>query len=383
MKDSSCFVRRASMPLLVAIWTLLTAGVAAGQRLTPPSQNAGSRAPVVRHVVLVVIDGVRWQDVFRGGDCALMNKEEGGVEDTLALRARFCRSTTDSGRAALLPFLWGTVARRGVLYGDRDAGDDAHISNTMKFSYPGYNELVTGAADPRIDKNDFGPNPNVTVFEWLAKRPGFTGKVRLWGTWDVFDAIVNDPRAQIPVRSGWEEPFPGPRDPAEVELDALWATLTRHWSYMPPDALLERAVLRSIRADKPRALFVGFGEPDEWAHDRRYDNYLVSLHAADGYIRELWTTLQSLPDYRGNTTLLIVTDHGRGRYAHDWTDHGRDVEGAEEIWFAAIGPQIPAGGTVQSAPMIQAQVAATLTAAVGENWGSFNVQAALPVAFKT
>lgn len=364
-------------------WGLAALGVATstvaqtGPRLGSQLRTRGSR----HAVVLVVIDGVRWQEVFRGGDCALMTKDQ-GVDDTLALRAAYCRPTANSARAALMPFLWGTVARLGMIVGDRDQGSDAHISNTMKFSYPGYNEIVTGVPDPRIDKNDFGPNPNVTVYEWLAGRPGFGGQVRVWGTWDVFDAIFNESRAGIPVRSGWDTPFPRPRDPAEVELDALWATTTRHWDFMPPDAFLQRAVLRSLRADRPRVLFVGFGEPDEWAHDRRYDHYLGSLHAADGYLAELWRTLQSMPGYRGRTTLLVVTDHGRGRTAQKWTDHGRTIEGAEEIWFAALGPAIPAMGAVAGGPpLVQAQIAATLALVVGERWSRFNAAAAPAVDF--
>lgn len=329
---------RSAKQVLRSVWISLLVALGVGNGVSAQAPRTSHSAPRTSNVILVVIDGVRWQEVFRGGDCALMTKTEGGVEDTLALRARFCRGDADSARRALLPFLWGTVAREGILLGDRDRGGDGHISNTMKFSYPGYNEIVTGAADPRIDKNAFGPNPNTTVFEWLASRPGFAGRVRVWGTWDVFDAIFNESRAGIPVRSGWDVPFPGPRNEVERELDALWATTTRHWDYMPPDAFLQRALLRSVRADRPRALFIGFGEPDEWAHDRRYDHYLGSLHAADGFLKELWETLQSLPSYRGVTTLLIVTDHGRGRTPVSWTDHGRTVDGAEEIGSGRSAP---------------------------------------------
>ena len=333
-------------------------------------------------MILVVIDGVRWQEVYRGADCSFIaDTAKGRISDTASFRRRFCRATPDSARAALMPWLWSTVARRGTLFGDRDAGGDAHISNTMKFSYPGYNEILTGRFDPRIDKNAYGPNPNVTVLEWLARRPGFPGRVRAWGTWDVFDNIFNEPRAGIPVRSGWETPFPGPRDPVERELNALWATTTRQWDYMPPDAFLQRAVLQSLRVDRPRVLYAGFGEPDEWAHDERYDNYLISLNAADGYLRELWEWVERTPGYAGRTTLIVLCDHGRGREHRDWSDHGREVAGAEEIWMAAIGPQVPALGIVRSGVLIQAQVAATLARAVGQDWRSFNDSAAVAVEF--
>lgn len=372
-------VRGASVSLMLAC---LAGSAVRGQEPSRPPRTT-HHVPSTSNVVLVVIDGARWQEVFRGGDCALMTKTQ-GVGDTLRLRASYCRSTPDSARALLMPFLWGTVARRGMILGNRDLGSDVHISNSMKFSYPGYNEILTGAADPRIDKNAFGPNPNVTVYEWLAHRPGFAGKVRVWGTWDVFDSIFNEPRAGIPVRSGWDVPFPRARDAGEAELDALWATTTRYWDYMPPDAFLQRAVLKSLQHDHPRVLFVGFGESDEWAHDRRYDLYLGSLHDADGYLAQLWRTLQSMSAYRGKTTLLVVTDHGRGRTTETWTDHGREVEGAEEIWFAALGRGVPAAGAVKGgSQMVQAQVAATLTALVGERWVGVNAAAAPAVDFRS
>jgi hypothetical protein len=46
-----------------------------------------------------------------------------------------------------------------------------HVINPYAFSYPGCNEMITGGSDPRVDKNEFGPNPNMSVFEWLNKQP--------------------------------------------------------------------------------------------------------------------------------------------------------------------------------------------------------------------
>jgi hypothetical protein len=353
-----------------------------------PSRRSSSTqhpAPSTTNVFLVTIDGVRWQEVFRGADCSFIeDREKGGVRDTAGFRRRFCRSTPEEARATLMPFLWGTIVRQGALFGDRERGSDAHITNTMKFSFPGYNEILTGTFDPRIDKNDYGPNPNVTVFEWLAGRPAFRGRVRAWGTWDVFDPIFNEPRSRVPTRAGWETPFPEARNDAERELNALWATTTRHWAYMPPDAFLQRAILQSLRTDRPRLLFAGFGEPDEWAHDERYDNYLSTIQAADGYLRELWEWVERTPGYAGRTTLLVVTDHGRGREHRNWSDHGREVEGAEEIWFAALGAGVSRVGHIAGGrPMTQAQVAATVAALLGEDWLSFNASAGPAVDFRS
>jgi hypothetical protein len=60
------------------------------------------------------------------------------------------------GRAALLwdeSFLWGVMARQGQVWGNRQAGSEAWVTNGFNFSYPGYHELFGGFADPnpRLD----------------------------------------------------------------------------------------------------------------------------------------------------------------------------------------------------------------------------------------
>lgn len=331
--------------------------------------RAQDAAPAGRNVVLIVTDGFRWQELFGGADPALNNKEFGGVEDTAALRQAYLVGDPAANRRALMPFMWEVVARDGQIYGNRTLGSSAVVTNGLKFSYPGYNEMLTGRPDPRIDRNDYGPNPNVTVFEWLAGQPGFQGHVAAFGTWDAFAPIFNQQRARMLVRAGWESPFPGAAAPARVLLDSLYATTTRYWAGMPYDAFLQAVVMEYLRTDRPRALYLGFGETDEWAHSGKYDRYLQAAHRVDGFIRDLWQTMAAMPEYAGKTTFIITTDHGRGSGLEDWTDHGKDVEGAENIWIAVMGPGIPALGERRNVPFVtQAQVAATVAAAVGKDW---------------
>jgi hypothetical protein len=74
----------------------------------------------------------------------------------------------------------GCLKNRGnsnQLYGNRRVESDADVTNNRNFSYPGYNETLTGIADPRIDSNDKKLNPNITVVEWLHNRPAYRGKL--------------------------------------------------------------------------------------------------------------------------------------------------------------------------------------------------------------
>jgi hypothetical protein len=118
-------------------------------------------------------------------------------------------------------------------------------------------------------------------------------------------------------------------------------------------------------------LFVGYGETDEWAHSGRYDRVLRSARAVDDYIAELWRTLQGMPEYRGTTSMIITTDHGRGSVGTTWRDHGEDVAGAENIWLAVIGPDTPALGERSNvARVTQAQIAGTLAALLGQEYAA-------------
>jgi hypothetical protein len=341
-----------------------------------PAQNTGLRT---RNVVLIVSDGLRWQEVFGGAADSLISSEQ-GVEDTTALRRDFGgRDDGAAARRALMPFLWTKVARDGQIFGNLARGSDAHVTNGLKFSYPGYNEMSAGFGDPQIDRNDFGPNPNVTVFEWLNRQSAFSGRVAAFATWDAFRDIFARARTGLWVRSGWEAPFPSPAGERQRQLNTLFATMIRYWDDNTFDAFTHASVLEYIKVRKPRVLFVGYGETDEWAHQRRYDLYLRSAHRVDAFVADLWNTMQAMPEYHGTTTFIITCDHGRGGTAHDWTDHGRSVEGAENIWIAVLGPDTPRLGERDAGSVTQGQIAATIGALLGHDFRSAEPRAAEPI----
>jgi hypothetical protein len=324
-----------------------------------------------RNVVLVVTDGLRWQDVFTGADSTIVFGDARYLGDTAAVRRDFWRPDAVSRRRAMMPWLWSVVARDGQIFTGR-------VTNGLKFSYPGYNEMLSGAADPRIRSNSYGPNPDTTVFEWLARKPAFAGKVAAFGTWAAFTDIFNAKRAgpAMHVQAGWEPPIAAPSTREDSLLDRLYATTFRQWDDNAYDAFMQASLLRYLRDHRPRVLFVGYGETDEWAHSGRYDRVLRSARAVDSFIAELWTRLQSLPEYRGTTTLIVTTDHGRGSVGTTWRDHGEKVDGAEDIWMAVLGPDTPPRGERMSfGAVTQSQIAGTIAALLGQRFG-----AAAPIA---
>ena len=344
-----------------------------------PAQ-AGPVAPRTRQVILVMTDGFRWQEVFSGADDALLTRTDGGVADTAGVRRDFGRGTAVERRAALLPFIWGTMATRGQVFGDSANGSVAQITNPLKFSYPGYSETFTGHVDPRIDSNEHRANENITVFEWLNQQPSFRGRVAAFATWDAFSRILNAGRSGVPVFDGWTRGGEtGTGTPRAAVLRDLFATTVRYWPDNNWDALTHQAALDYLAVQKPRVVFIGYGETDEWAHSGRYDLYLRSAHQVDAYLADLWARVQADPQYRDRTTLIVTTDHGRG-YGARWKDHGQDVTGAENIWMAVMGPDTPPLGARRNIAVgRQAQVAATIAALLGADWQAAERRAAEPL----
>lgn len=340
-----------------------------------PGLAAGAPA---EHVILVTFDGLRWQEMFGGLDERLLNDEEGGMESATEYRRALDADTAEERRQKLLPFLWTVVAQEGVILGAPAAQCEVVVENAPRVSYPGYNELLSGSPDPGIRSNARLPNPNGTVLEWLNGKPAFAGRVSAFGSWEIFNVILNEERSGLPVNAGWDDALPEHSKDARL-INELAGELPRFWQGIRVDIITHTGALDSLRYDKPKLLYVGYGETDDWAHDRRYDMYLSAAQRTDRYIRELWETAQSLPEFKGKTALVITTDHGRGDLPADWTDHGPEVPGCERIWIAAMGAGVSDDGVVSQARFTQGQVAATVAALLGQDYNAAVPEAAQPL----
>jgi hypothetical protein len=295
------------------------------------------------------------------------------------LKSRYLRDTADARREALMPFLWGTVAKKGQVFGNPARRAAARITNGLKFSYPGYSELFCGIADPRIDSNDKKENPNLSVLEFLNGRPAFKDRVEAVCTWDVFPSIFRSKRNGLRVHAGWEPIAADALTDRERGLNETMGLIPRYWPDNAFDVFTMGAARSALERRKPRVLYVGLGETDEWGHGRRYDLYLDSANKADRFLADTWAWVQANPQYKDKTALLVTTDHGRGGTRIDWTDHGKNVPGAEYIWVAVMGPDTPAAGERERVEVTQSQVAATVAALVGEDFAAASPKAAPPL----
>ena len=164
-------------------------------------------------------------------------------------------------------------------------------------------------------------------------------------------------------------------------LNAMKSESTRYWKAEPFDAVTIFTAIEYLKEAKPRVMFLSINETDGWGHAGRYDLYLEAARRADNCLRMLWETTQSMPEYKGKTSIVFLPDHGRGDAPVEWKNHGQKTPKSEYIWMAFLGPDTPPLGERSNVPEVtQSQTAATVAALLGEDYAGTVPQAAKPVA---
>ncbi|PQJ09893.1 phosphoglyceromutase [Flavipsychrobacter stenotrophus] len=334
----------------------------------------------IENVIIVTTDGFRWQEVYKGMDSAIASDARFNQQDSTGIFKKYWVPTPQERRKKLMPFLWTTLAEEGQLYGNRDLQSNVNNANPYWFSYPGYSEIFTGFVDTAINTNAYPPNPNTNLLEFLNKQKAFKGRVAAFGAWNAFDRILNEKRAGFPVICG-KDSCGGSHTDVEQQL----INKMKHDEYSPfgdeeqLDVFTHYAALDYLKKQTPKALYISYGETDEWAHHGHYKDYLDAANRVDKWISEIWNYIQTNPHYKDKTLLLVTVDHGRG-LNEQWTSHNNKIPNSNEIWFAVMGPNMTPAGEMSNTPQLyQKQLAQTIAQILGF---TFTAEHPVAVGFK-
>jgi hypothetical protein len=298
---------------------------------------------------LITLDGFRWEEVFNGADSTLISDPD-ATEDTSLSKALYWDSQPEERRKRLMPFFWNVIAKQGLLYGNRAYENKVDVSNPYALSYPGYNELLTGKVDYAISGNEKIRNTNRNILDLLSSSTAYSGKVAAFTSWDVFPYILgkeDDTSSGVILNSGLQEVEGKELTPSESMLNTLQDKVIREKPSTRYDELTFIACKEYIEKNRPSVVFLSFSGTDDAAHNARYDQYLQQANNADRMIGELWRTLQDMPEYKGRTTFLITTDHGRGNKKTNWANHGFFTSGSSQTWYALLGHTIVPNGEMK------------------------------------
>jgi hypothetical protein len=328
-----------------------------------PAFYAGAQSHKTENIIIVTLDGMRWQEVFGGVDSSLLNNPKYTHEKKL-ITGSLWSDDAQERRKKLMPFLWTTIAQHGQLYGNRNLGNEVDNANPYWFSYPGYNEIFTGYPDTTVNSNDKIRNKNTNVLEFINTKKEYAGKIAAFSTWDVMPYFLNTQRNGMFANAD-QDSIHYNTGTAKLLNDIQVLSIKPNGERL--DVLTYIAAREYLKENKPRLLYIGFDETDEYAHHGSYDFYLGAAHAEDAMLSDIWQTVQSLPEYKNKTTLIVTCDHGRGDKIKDqWRDHGRNVVDAGHIWIAILGPDTSPAGEIKTKTLLyQKQIAPTLAALLG------------------
>lgn len=290
-------------------------------------RSAVANSPVSKSpLVLVTVDGARWQEIF------------GGTDPT--------RTSTPYVEAKdLLPNLYRIERERGALLGSPGRGSIA-ASGPAFVSLPGYTEILTGRPPEACQSNDCDRTIMPTVLDeaWASG-----AKVAAFSSWEPIGRAVTIAPGHFFISCGSGgntaiDPFPG------------------GWHFRP-DRMTSAAALSYLEKEQPDVLYVGLGEPDEYAHRGDYEGYLKSLRNADAFLGRLFATLDRMGERGAATNVIMTADHGR---ASTFRHHGRWAPESARVWLFAAGPGITHHGRVASPEERHlADVAPTIRVLVG------------------
>jgi hypothetical protein len=313
-------MKAATRAALVALAPLASGCVDRGRAVESVESNDGRHVPapapdprgvegrgVDAPVVILTIDGVRWQEVFGGTDPSLS-------------------PLPTAPASAIAPNLHRLGSERGAFVGAPGYGTIA-ASGPNYISLPGYTELLSGRPSVACTSNECSRTTLPTVLD-EARAAG--AKVAAFASWDRLSLAATTSPGAFRVSCGRDgdhsiEPWPG------------------HGDYRPDRTTADLA-LAYYQAEEPDVFFLGLGDPDEYAHRGDYARYVTAIQQADDVLGRLLDILDRAGERGKRTHVIVTADHGR---AYDFRNHGGMPEAAR-VWMVASGPRFFARGATRS-----------------------------------
>lgn len=256
-------------------------------------------------VVLVVLDGVRWQDVF--------------------------------DRSGNMPTLERWMAGEGTCIEDMRATGPNYVS------LPSYTEIFTGRTSACQD-NDCPRTKEATLVDEIGKA------AIVVSSWESIEYAAT-PHDDVPLTSGRFRTYRSEWFDKALLDEARDAGPGPGIGEFRRDAYTARIAIRALEQHAPRFMFVGLGEPDEYAHCGEREGYRASLHEADRWI----AAIEAAAGERAS--IVVTTDHGRNAA---FRDHGGGWPESGRVWLVAKGGAFAAHGCVTSKRHRLADIAPTV-----------------------
>ncbi|MGE4232881.1 MAG: hypothetical protein AB7F43_06070 [Bacteriovoracia bacterium] len=264
-----------------------------------------------QNVILLTLDGVRWQEFFYGID----------------------RQNNNGVGGDTFPLFWKNYATESLVLGDFPKQIRMYTSNATQLSLPAYQSIMAGS-DQGCWTNICGRIGVETVAERIKKQLHLSKKeVAVISSWERIANAAEHIEGSVFVNAGQQYLFD------DIGVSEL-IDINRRQEKDPPSewgsARLDKytwmQAMRYLKYHRPRFFWISLNDADEWGHNGNYRNYVSALRQYDVWINELFVKLDSMREYGKDTTVIIVTDHGRGD-GTSWGSHGPLYPESQYIWM--------------------------------------------------
>ena len=151
------------------------------------------------------------------------------------------------------------------------------------------------------------------------------------------------------LRDNYETPYFAPQiEGGEFELQQMENILklsaddfkSHAKTLSSPDELSVYIAKRLMQQESPSLLWITMHDMDI-AHSGAYSLYIDAIQRTDRLCAEIWSAVQSEPEYAGNTTLLILPDFGRDGDmdpgGNGFQHHRTGDPASRTTWMMALG----------------------------------------------
>jgi hypothetical protein len=166
--------------------------------------------------------------------------------------------------------------------------------------------------------------------------------------WNVFDASDQlDPRVRATIQNAIAEFV---RSGGPTSGDELTFFMTRE----------------IMRKFAPQVLAVAFSDV-EAAHFGSYSMHMSGIKTADRLIYQLWQEIEANPDYKGQTTMVVLPEFGRdpdGSSTNGFFNHRANTESTRDTWMMALGAGVDKPQTIER-PIRHIDICPTMASLLG------------------
>lgn len=233
------------------------------------------------------------------------------------------------------------------------------VSTSSAVSLPGYRAIFTGEFESRCEHNyGCGNIDRETLIDRLVDQGVPEERLGAFASWAGLDlALESKPRAFRMVNGK----ISGASGKLSRELlDRLHSTATTALSDLPEwgsairDEYTRSMAMDFIRTQSPQFFYVGLLDTDEWAHRKDQRRYHEAHEQSVAWIGELRKTLAAMGDYGRDTTIIVSTDHGRGRWPF-FSGHGKGIAHSFQSWAQVYLPATKQGLATEGAIELREQ----------------------------